>query len=141
MYWTTDSGSSEPATGAVAQAHSTPSPTMLASASIQSSSPPEGSAGPVGAGVLDGDAHQRVDQFLEHDLAGDRLRNLDHGRQIEVFDRRAIVLIGPTSGFRPQLRMEPIELPYLALGAPAQVAGAGVVAGRRRAIVSNPRAA
>ena len=42
----------------------------------------------LGARLLDRGAHERVEQFLQHDLAGDGLRHLDHGREVEVFDRR-----------------------------------------------------
>ena len=40
------------------------------------------------ARLRDRGAHERVDQFLQHHLARDGLRYLDHGREVEVFDRR-----------------------------------------------------
>src|SRR5262249_40850054 len=55
--------------------------------------------------------------------AGNRLRHLDDGREVELFDRRvdrarwtrrALIL--------PQPRMEMIELPHLSVGAPSQIA-------------------
>ena len=42
----------------------------------------------LGARLLDRGAHERVDQFFEDDLARDGLRHLDHGREVELFDRR-----------------------------------------------------
>ena len=65
--------------------------------------------------------------LLQHDLARHGLRHLDHGREVQVFDRR------PDRAGRPgrrlflaQVRMQLIELPHLAVGAPAQIAVAGV---------------
>jgi hypothetical protein len=41
------------------------------------------------AGMLDGGAHHRVEQLLKGTTsAGDGLRYLDHGRQVELFDGR-----------------------------------------------------
>ena len=37
--------------------------------------------------VLNRGAHERVDQFLQDDLARHGLRDFDHGREIQVFDR------------------------------------------------------
>jgi len=74
------------------------------------------------AGMLDGRAHQRVDQLLQHDLARHRFGDLHHGRQVEAFDGRldrGALLRGRLVG--PELRMELIELSNLAFGAPAQV--------------------
>ena len=42
----------------------------------------------LGARLLDRDAHERVDQFFGDDFARDGLRHLDHGREVELFDRR-----------------------------------------------------
>ena len=42
----------------------------------------------LGARLLDRGAHERVDQLFQHDFARDGLRHLDHGREVEVFDRR-----------------------------------------------------
>src|SRR6516165_10995985 len=76
-----------------------------------------------GAGVLEGCAHKFVDELFQHHLARERLRDFDHRREIELFDRcfdrarwtwRTLVL--------PQPRMELIELPHLSVGAPSQIA-------------------
>src|SRR5215469_14828495 len=76
-----------------------------------------------GAGVLEGCAHEFVDELFRNYFARQRLRYFDHGCEIEIFDRclnrtrwtpRAVVL--------PQPRMELIELPHLSVGAPSQIA-------------------
>src|SRR5262245_19858409 len=81
----------------------------------------------VSAGVLDRHTHDPFDELFEHNLAGKRLRDLDHGSDIEPLDghfdrarwtRRALV--------RPQPRMELIQLPHLPVGTPAQIAGSGL---------------
>ena len=41
-----------------------------------------------GARLLDGGAHERVEQPVQDDLARHGLRHLDHGREIKVLDRR-----------------------------------------------------
>src|SRR6516225_1253043 len=41
-----------------------------------------------GAGVLEGCAHEFVNELFQHHLARERLRHLDHGRKIELFDGR-----------------------------------------------------
>src|SRR5262247_2683285 len=77
----------------------------------------------VSASVFDRGTHEPVDELFEHYLAGECLRDLDHGSDIEPFDgyfdrahwtRPALV--------RPQSWMELIQLPHLAVGPPAQVA-------------------
>src|SRR6516162_10502860 len=81
----------------------------------------------LGAGVLDGRAQEPVDQLFQNHLAGNGLRHLDHGREVELFDRRLdrarwtrrpLVL--------PQSRMELIELPHLSVGSPSEIAGSGL---------------
>jgi len=42
----------------------------------------------MGTSLLRGRAHEGVDQLLQNDLAGDGLRHLDDGREIEVFNQR-----------------------------------------------------
>src|SRR3954451_3330511 len=82
---------------------------------------------PVGARVLEGGAEQRVDEVLPHDLAGDRLRDLEDGGELEVFDGRTDR--APRARHRrlvPELRIELIELPHLAIGSPTEVAVPGV---------------
>ena len=80
-----------------------------------------------GARVLNGCAHQRVDQPLKHDLTRNRFGHLDHGRQIEVLDgclyRRCRIgdrLLGS------DLRIELLELSNLCVRAPAAIAVAGI---------------
>jgi hypothetical protein len=41
-----------------------------------------------GARVLDGGAHDPIDQFLKHHLARDNLRDCDDGRKIEELNGR-----------------------------------------------------
>ena len=41
---------------------------------------------PLGPRVLNRGAHERVNQFLQDDLARHRLRDFDNDRQIELFD-------------------------------------------------------
>src|SRR5262249_29206250 len=58
--------------------------------------------------------------------AGHRLRDLEDGCEVEVFDGRADRAPGARHRLLfPELRMELIELPYLAIGSPPQVAVAG----------------
>ena len=81
----------------------------------------------LGARVLDRRAHESVDEFLQDDLAGDRLRHFDHGREIQVLDRcrdRARRTRDPL--ILPQVRMQLIELAHLPVGSPAQIAVPGV---------------
>src|SRR5215475_9662909 len=75
------------------------------------------------AGVLEGCAHKFVDELFQHHLARERLRDFDHRREIEIFDRRfdharwtrrTLVL--------PQPWMELVELPHLSVGAPSKIA-------------------
>jgi hypothetical protein len=42
----------------------------------------------LGARMLDRGAQQRVDQFLQDDLAPHGLRHLEHGGEIKILDRR-----------------------------------------------------
>ena len=81
------------------------------------------------ASLLNGSAHERVDQFFENDFAGDGLRHLDHGREVELFDGRPN-RAGWDRGGAPGLSgMDTlVELPHLGVGAPTQIAVAGVPA-------------
>ena len=54
-----------------------------------------------GAGVLDGRAHERVDQLLQDNLTRQRLGHLDHGCQIEVLDGCLYRGVGLRDGFPP----------------------------------------
>src|SRR5215510_13007800 len=76
-----------------------------------------------GAGVLEGRAHEFVDELFQHHFAGECLRDFDHRCEIEMFDRRldrarwtrrALVL--------PQRWMQLIELPHLSIGSPPKIA-------------------
>src|SRR6516165_10209625 len=76
-----------------------------------------------GAGLLDSRVHEPVDEFFQNHFAGNGLRHLDHGREIEMFDRR----FDRTRRSRrtpvlPQSRMEPVELPHLSICPPSQIA-------------------
>ena len=96
----------------------------------------------LGARLLNRRAHERVDQFFQDNLARDGLRHLDHGREVEVFDRRRDrARRAGRRLFRPKVRIQLLELPHLAIGSPTQVAVAGVPANRDGRIFSNPRAA
>src|SRR5712675_1898969 len=78
--------------------------------------------------MLDRDPQQRLDQLTEDDLAGYRLRGLEHRSDIQPLDGRA-----NGSGRRcwdwcvAEMRMKLFELPHLAIGSPAQIAVAGVL--------------
>src|SRR5262249_56463467 len=73
--------------------------------------------------MLHGRAHELIDELFQSHLAGNGLRHLDDGRDVELLDRgfdrahwtrRALVL--------PQARMELIELPHLAVSSPTHIA-------------------
>src|SRR5215510_7542765 len=73
--------------------------------------------------MLDGRAHELIDQLFQNYLTRQRLRDPEHCREIELFDgrfngtrRASHVLVFP------QPRMELIELPHLSVGAPSQIA-------------------
>jgi len=72
----------------------------------------------LGAGILQGDRHQRLDDTGEHDLAGDRLRGLDHRLDVELRDRR------PDGAMRIGCRiLNELGMPLLELLAFSRVAG------------------
>src|SRR5215472_13575972 len=75
------------------------------------------------AGVFERRAHEPVDQLLQNHLARECLRGPNHRCEIEMLDwrfdrarwpRRALILAQP--------RIQLIELPYLSVGAPSQIA-------------------
>src|ERR1700688_508703 len=73
------------------------------------------------AGMLDRDAQQRLDELTENDLAGHRLRGLEHGPDIQPLDGRANG--GRCGGWCvAEMRMKLFELPHLAERAPAKIA-------------------
>src|SRR5437588_9521690 len=82
----------------------------------------------LGAGVLDRDPQERLDELTEDDLAGHRLGGLEHRPDIQPLDGRA-----DGSGGRcrhwcvAEIRMKLFELPRLAIGPPTQIAVAGVL--------------
>ena len=75
-----------------------------------------------GARVLNGGAHEPIDQLLEHHLARDNLRDFDDGREIEELngrDDRA-----PRSVSRRiflQVGIQQVELPNLAVRSPREI--------------------
>src|ERR1700704_3765065 len=81
----------------------------------------------VGPGMLDGNHHQRLDQLLEHDLAGHGLRHLDDRGEIELFDRRLDGWLLDQGYLLSDSGVALVELRDLCLGAPAGVAVAGLV--------------
>ena len=63
---------------------------VVASASTRGSSPRSRMSRPaLGPRMLDRDSHERLDQPGENDLARERLRGLDDGLDVQLFDRRA----------------------------------------------------
>ena len=67
-------------------------------------------------------SHERVDQFLQDDLAGDGLRHFDHHREVKVFDRCADRARGTSDRLLlAELRIVPIKLLYFAFGAPPEI--------------------
>src|SRR4030088_1603452 len=81
----------------------------------------------LGAGMLDRDPQQRFDELTEDDLAGHRLRSLDHRSDIQLLDGRAN---GGGGRCRDccvaEMWMKLFELPHLAIGAPSDIAVARV---------------
>src|SRR5262249_32922149 len=64
-----------------------------------------------GARVLDRGAQERLDELVQHDFARDGLRDLEYGREIEVFDRRPDRATRNSGGlYHSQVRVELIEL-------------------------------
>src|ERR1700688_1623042 len=76
----------------------------------------------LGAGMLDRDPQQRLDELTENDLARHRLRGLEHRADLQLLDGRAN---GRGEGCSywcvAEMRMKLFELPHLAERAPAQV--------------------
>src|SRR5438094_6263780 len=77
--------------------------------------------------MLERGAHQLVEQLFQDNCARDRLRQLDHGREVEVFDRRPDrARRTGNSRLIPKLWIYLIELPYLAIRSPAEIAVPGI---------------
>ena len=88
---------------------------------------------PLSTGVLDRRAHERVEQFLQDDLARHGLRDFEHGREVQVFDRRPDRARRRSAGlFRPQVRIELHRAADLAISAPAEIAVTGIAQIRMR---------
>src|SRR6201999_3370104 len=69
-----------------------------------------------GAGMFDRDPQQRLDELTEDDLAGHRLRSLEHRGDIQLPDRRADGGGGRCRDRRvAEMRMALLELPHLAV--------------------------
>src|ERR1700757_3126181 len=76
-----------------------------------------------GAGVLEGRAHEFVDELFQNHFAGERLRDFDHRGKIKMLDRCLDRARWPPRAFvLPQPRMQLIELPDLSVCAPSQIA-------------------
>src|ERR1700751_4464821 len=81
----------------------------------------------LGAGVLDGRAHDSVDQFLQNHLARDCLRDFDYRSQIQEFARCQNCPRAAESGLLfLEVWVQMVELPHLAIGSPMQIAVAGI---------------
>src|SRR3979490_3260107 len=77
--------------------------------------------------MLDRDPQERLDEFTEDDLAGHRLRSLEHRPDIQLLGGRAGGRGGGWQGWcGGETRMKLFELPHLAERAPAQVTVPGV---------------
>ena len=73
--------------------------------------------------MLDRDPQERLDELTEDDLAGHRLRGLEHRTDIQLFDGRANGGGRRCRGWRvAEMRMKLFELPHLAGRAPAKIA-------------------
>ena len=78
----------------------------------------------VAAGVLERNHHERVDQFLQVDFAGHRLRHFHDGGELQLLDRRPDRSVGLWRlRLLPQIGMGLVQMADLAVGAPAQIAG------------------
>src|SRR6202034_3886596 len=77
----------------------------------------------LGAGVLDRDPREPLDELVENDLARHRLRSLDHRPDIQLLDRRAHGSGGRCRDWRvAEMRMKLFELSRLAERTPAKIA-------------------
>src|ERR1700682_148546 len=76
----------------------------------------------LGAGMFDRDPQERLDELAEDDLAGHRLRGLEHRPDIQLLDGRANGSGGRCRDWRiAEMRMKLFELPHLAERTPAHV--------------------
>src|ERR1700716_2394524 len=82
----------------------------------------------LGAGMFDRDPQERLDELTEDDLAGHRLRGLEHRPDIQLLEGRANGSGGRCRDWCvAEMRMKLFELPHLAIGSPTQIAVAGVL--------------
>src|SRR5271166_5306803 len=73
--------------------------------------------------MFDHDPQQRLDELAENDLAGHRLRGLEHRPDIQLLHWRANGSGGRCRGWCvAEMRMKLFELPHLAERAPAKIA-------------------
>ncbi len=90
-----------------------------------------------GARVLDHDAQQRLQQARELELARDALRGGDHRQDVELLGAHGEGDGGGDRLARGEVGVALVELLHLGVGAPAEVAGAGLaqvgVGGREQA--------
>src|SRR6516165_8959787 len=78
--------------------------------------------------LLQGCPHERIDQFVQDNLTRGRLRNLDNCSEVKMFDRcRDPSRRTWRRQFPPQMRVQLIELPHLAVGPPTQITIPGVL--------------
>src|SRR6202166_2274614 len=69
----------------------------------------------LGAGMFDRDPQERLDELTEDDLAGHRLRGLEHRPDIQPLDGRANGRGGRCWDWRvSEMRMKLLEVPHLA---------------------------
>ena len=111
-------------TGSSRKCTVTVSPLVVASATIRGSAPEARiEHSPLGTCLSHRSAHERVEQPFENDLTGYCLRHLDHGCEIEMFDRRPD-RTGRNARWvcRPEVRIHLIELPHLAVRPPTDIA-------------------
>src|ERR1700757_4755830 len=81
----------------------------------------------LGTRLLHRRAYERVEQFLQDDLARDGLRHLDHGREVEVLNgRRNRACRCGRRLFGSEAWMDCVEVPHLAVRSPAEIAVASV---------------
>src|SRR5258706_15122895 len=77
----------------------------------------------LGAGMLDRDPQQRLDELAEFDLARHRLRGLEHRSDIQLLSGRANGSGGRCRDWCvAEMRMKLFELPHLSGRAPAKMA-------------------
>jgi len=92
----------------------------------------------IGACVLDGCAHETVDQFVENYFAGDGLRNTDHRREIQNFYSRQNCARRTWSRLVPfQVWVQVVELPDFAIRSPTEITVPGFAQIRIREVVES----